>query len=132
MKRNKKRLVAAVAVVGALAAGGAAFTDQITNNTTDATVGYGTIDVQGHYVLSNANYVFNNDGSQIDKVNLTFTSTLGGQHVHVGFADSVDSANQSLQLTDCGPVAGTSVTCTLNSPEDVEQAQKLEVLAASN
>ena len=73
MKRNRKRVIAAVAVIAALAAGGAAYTQSIdTSTTTGSVAGYGSLHVTGTNALSSVAYVFNNDGSQITGVNLTF------------------------------------------------------------
>ena len=53
MKRNRKRIIAAVAVICALAAGGAAYTNTIdVLGTTGATAGYGSVSVAGGPALS--------------------------------------------------------------------------------
>jgi len=128
MKRNKKRIVAAIAVIGALAAGGAAYTNTIsTSGTTGATAGYGSVTVNGGPALSSVSYTFSSDGSQIQGVSLVFAANLvAGQHVRVGF-------NNSASLTDCVPAgvtATTNVSCTLGTAVATSGATSLNVLVA--
>jgi hypothetical protein len=144
MRRNKKRIVAAVAVIGALAAGGAAFTDgSITTGATGANTGYGSIAVDSHGEhLSSVVYGFNSDGSQITGVHLTFTGTgLNNQYVSVAFNSSTSNVNNSgtdltpLSASTCTDatthaalITGTDVTCTINPGADTQAAQNLDVL----
>jgi hypothetical protein len=131
MKRNRKRIVAAVLAICALAAGGAAFTNSIdTSGTTGNTAGYGSVSVTGNNTLSSVSYDFNNNGSQITGVHLTFQTALTGQHVHVGFDNQATPSTGA--LTDCGPETGASVACTLDVPADTDTANNLNVLVADN
>jgi hypothetical protein len=127
MKRNKKRIIAAVAVIGALAAGGAAYTQSVdTSTTTGSVAGYGSLHVTGTNSLASVSYTFSNDGSEITAVNLTFGTALTGQDVQVGFDDQVTQSSGT--MTDCGDTTGTSATCTLAPAEATNDAANLNVL----
>jgi hypothetical protein len=127
MMRNKKRVFAAVAVIAALAAGGAAYTQSIdTSATTGSVAGYGSLHVTGTNSLASVSYTFSNDGSEITAVNLTFGTALTGQDVQVGFDDQVTQTTGA--MTDCGDTTGTSATCTLGTPEVTSDAANLNVL----
>jgi hypothetical protein len=122
MKRNKKRVLIALLAICALAAGGAAYTNSIdTSGVTNADVGYGSITVNGANTLSAMSYGFSTDGSQVDSLSLTFGTALTGQDVQVSFA--AGGARQ-----DCGDLTGTTVTCTLPTPEDTSAITALNVL----
>jgi len=124
MKRNKKRVFAALAVIAALAAGGAAYTNSIdTGSTTGADAGYGSIAVAGNNTLSSVSYGFTTDGSQIHTVNLTFgTAVPATQDVQVAF--TAGGARQ-----DCGDGTGsTTFTCTLTTDVDTSSVTQLGVL----
>ena len=83
MQRRTKRLVGAVALIAALAAGGAAYTASNTLSTSVA--GYGNVSVTGDNVTDISN-VLSADGQNIDTVNLTFaTAVLANQTVTAGF-----------------------------------------------
>ena len=132
MKRNKKRIIAAVAVICALAAGGAAFTNSITGSgLTGNTAGYAAVSVHGA-VLSDATYTFSSNGSQITDVTLHFTGDLTGDEVKAGFSDQSG-------LTDCGAVTAgevsggnTTVDCTLSPVETTANGTSLNVLVSNN
>ena len=132
MKRNKKRIIAAVAVICALAAGGAAFTNSITGSgLTGNTAGYAAVSVHGA-VLSDATYTFSSNGSQITDVTLHFTGDLSGDEVKAGFSDQSG-------LTDCGAVTAgevsggnTTVDCTLSPVETTANGTSLNVLVSNN
>lgn len=94
MKGKKKRVIAAVAVIAALAAGGAAFTNSLdTSNVVNANAGYGSVSVNGGEQLDSVVYGFNSDGSQITTVHLTFHTALSNQYVGVSFNDSASNVN---------------------------------------
>lgn len=127
MKRNKKRALVALLAICALAAGGAAYTQTIdTSGAGDTTAAYGTVSVTGTNALSGVSYTFNNDGSQITGVTLTFSTALTGQDVQVGFDDQVTPSSGT--LTDCGATTGTTATCTLSPAEDTTAANQLDIL----
>jgi hypothetical protein len=104
MHRISRRMVAVVVVVGAIAAGGAAFT---ASNTVQASVaGYGTSTITGA-TATDVHYTLSADGTQINTVLITFNSDLTGDTVQAGFGTDA--------LTTCGaPTAGpnSTVTCS--------------------
>jgi hypothetical protein len=109
MRFNKTtRIAAAVAVIGAVAAGGAAFT---AGNTVPNTVaGFGSATVSGGTVLS-LNYTLSSDGTAIDTATIVFSGDTSGDTASIGFNNG--------NLTQCaaGSVDGagnTSYTCTLS------------------
>jgi hypothetical protein len=99
-------MIGAIAVIAALAAGGAAFT---ASNTLPASVaGYGSSTISGATATS-LDYTLNGDGSQITAANLTFTGDLTGRTVKAGFNSS------SLTTCTVGTYDGTTstpVTCS--------------------
>lgn len=138
MKRNRKRLIAAVAVIAALAAGGAAFTDSILGNpvTNGTTAGYGTMSVSGATV-SDVNYTLSAAGTSITEVNFTFTGNLEGDTLELGF----DNANLA-QCAHTGITSGvipsgaydgtTSTTVTCDVSETTTAATSLQVAVTNN
>src|SRR5438309_1449586 len=73
MKRNKKRLIAAVAVIALLAAGGAAFTTQITGlDGTSNKIGFGKETINGA-AATDVHYNLSSDGQYVDTVTVTLT-----------------------------------------------------------
>lgn len=110
MKRNKKRVIAAVLAVCALAAGGAAFTASNTF-TSDNVAGYGNVQVSGADV-QDINNTLSADGKQITGVALTFASAIDpASTVEIGWAASGDPT--SLSSTGCTvAVDGLTAACT--------------------
>lgn len=82
MKGKKKRLIAAIAVIGALAAGGAAYT--ASNTIPDSVAGFGSDTISGA-TASNIHYVLSADGTTITEVDLTLTGDYHSNTVQVGF-----------------------------------------------
>jgi hypothetical protein len=107
MKRNKKRIIAAVAVIGALAAGGAAFTASNTLPTTDV-AGAGSVTVTGATVSSIHNVIDNN--ANVTAVDLVFSASQAGMQVQGGFSDETQLDN----CTDSDPGTDTNWTCTVS------------------
>ena len=111
MKRNKRRIIAAVAVIAALAAGGAAFTDS--NTISDTSVaGYGNVEVSGATITTIHN-VLSGNGQNIKQVVLTFDADQTGNTIKAGFGTSAGVAptnlpisctleNSSTTVADCG------------------------------
>jgi hypothetical protein len=132
MHRIRRKSVLALIVVGALAAGGAAYTNSITGTgTTNNTAGYAGITVHGA-VLSDAVYAFDGTGANITGVTLTFAGDLTGNEVKAGF-------NGQSALTDCGAVAAgnvsggnTTMTCTFSPVVATSGATQLNVLVSNN
>jgi hypothetical protein len=141
MKRNKKRVIAAVAVIGALAAGGAAFTDSITGNPVDhgTTAAYGSITVS-NATVTDVNYTLNNLGTGITAVNFTFSGNLETDTLRLAF----DGDNLGLcSHTGTNPVTNgvipsgaydgsTSTTVTCDVTEPTTAATSLQVAVTNN
>jgi hypothetical protein len=97
MQRRTRRLIGAVALIAALAAGGAAYTASNTLSTSVA--GYGNVTVTGDDVSDISN-VLSADGQNIDTVNLTFaTPVLANQTVTAGFGPTASTAPTTLPVT---------------------------------
>jgi hypothetical protein len=99
-------MVAVLVVIGAIAAGGAAFT--ASNTVPDTTAGYGTSTITGATATDIA-YTLSADGTEINSVLITFTGDLHNDTVQAGF--------ESSNLTTCsapvydGTTSSTS-TCS--------------------
>jgi hypothetical protein len=130
MKRNKKRIIAAVAVIGALAAGGAAFTNTITGNpvSNGTTAGYANITVNGA-TLNDANYSFDSTGANITAVNLTFSGNVSADTVQVGFNGAASLTTCAAGTYTTGTPGTTAVTCTVS--EATASATSLNVLVSN-
>ena len=138
MKRNRKRIIAAIAVIAALAAGGAAFTDSIIGNpvTNGTTAGYGTLAITGATV-TDVNYTLSPNGTNITAVNFTFTGNLEGDTLQLAF----DNANLA-QCSHTGITAGviptgaydgtTSTTVTCDVTEGTTAATSLQATVTNN
>jgi hypothetical protein len=124
MKGKTKKIVLAVAVIGAIAAGGVAFTAANTLPTT-TTAGYKSMTVSGAVVTA-INYTLSADGTDITAVKLTFSSpadlTDPAMQVKIGFNGNA--------MTDCAVSSATVADCT-GLTEDTEGAQSLEVAVAN-
>jgi hypothetical protein len=108
MRRNTKRMIAGLAVIGALAGGGTAFT---ASNTVPASVaGYGTSTISGATVDS-LSYTRSADGATITGEALVLSGNQTGRTVEAAFGAS--------NLTACavGTYDGTSstpVSCSIS------------------
>jgi hypothetical protein len=112
MRSKRMRLFAAVAVICALAAGGAAFT--FTNVLpSDTVAGYNNIAVSGATITA-INNTLSTDGQTITGVSMTFSPAIDPDAtVEIGWGPTAGTAPTSLSSTGC-TVAGTglSATCT--------------------
>jgi hypothetical protein len=99
MQRKTKKIIAAVAVIGALAAGGAAFTASNTLPGTDV-AGYGSVTVSGATVSSIHNNL--DTGGNITSVDLVFSASQANNTVQAGFADesALDACTDTNSGTD--------------------------------
>jgi hypothetical protein len=137
MKRNKKRLIAAVAVIAALAAGGAAFTAAIDTTAlpNGTTAGYAAITVNGA-TLTDANYTLNSTGTTITEVNFTFADDLTGDNLSLAFnGGSLGLCTHGSETT--GVVPGSDVnsgvtTITCDVSETTTTATSLNVAVTNN
>ena len=112
MKRNRKRVVAAIAVVCALAAGGAAFT--YTNTLpSDTVAGYNHMSVSGADVSAISN-TLSTDGQSITAVHLAFSPAIDpAATVEIGWSGTAGTPPTSLSSTGCTVASdGTSADCT--------------------
>jgi hypothetical protein len=82
MHRISRRMVAVVVVIGAIAAGGAAFT--ASNSVSDSVAGYGTSNITGA-TATDVHYTLSADGTDINTVLITFTGDLSSDTVQAGF-----------------------------------------------
>lgn len=109
MQRRTRRIVGAIALIAALAAGGAAFTASNSLPSTD-TAGYGNISVTGAS-LSDISNTLSTDGQNITEVTLTFASAIpSNATVEAGFGSTANTAPTSLPIT-C-TVAGNLLSAT--------------------
>jgi hypothetical protein len=110
MKRNRKRIIAAVAVICALAAGGAAFTYS-NGMPSENVAGYGQINVTGA-TLDDIHNQLSTDGQYITKVVITFHSAIPADATVVaGWGDTADTAPTNLDQTCTQAVDHLSATC---------------------
>jgi hypothetical protein len=102
MHRISRRMVAVLVVIGAIAAGGAAFT---ASNTVSASVaGYGTSNISGA-TATDVHYTLNANGTQINSATITFAGDLSNDTVQAGF--------ETNNLTTCSaPVYDGSTSST--------------------
>lgn len=137
MKRNKKRIIAAVAVICALAAGGAAFTNTITGNpvTNGTTAGYAAITVNGA-TLTDANYTLNSTGTSITEVNFTFSNDLTGDNLSLAFDGGTLAActhgTETTGVVPAADVSGGVTTITCDVTETTTSATSLNVAVTNN
>ena len=82
MQRRTKRIIGAIVVIAAIAAGGAAFTAG--NTVPDTVAGYGTSNITGATVTA-LHYTLNADGTQITDAALTFQGDQTHNVVKAGF-----------------------------------------------
>jgi hypothetical protein len=120
MKRKPLSVLVALVVVGALAAGGAAFT--ASNTIPDTTMGFGTSNITGATATS-LTYTRSADGSTITAATLVFTGNLSTNTVQAGFNTNA--------LEDCAAgsfaAGNTTVVCTFATPEPTAGATTLNV-----
>ena len=120
MQRKTRRIVAAVAAIAVVAAGGAAFT---ASNTIPASVaGYGTSNISGATATA-LTYTLAADGTTITGANLTFTGDQTGRTVKAGFGTAAltactvgtyDSVGDTTPVTCSGYTQSTASSSTFN------------------
>lgn len=97
MRRRTRRTILAVALIGALAVGGAAFTASNTFSG-PSVAGYGNESITGASV-TNTHYVLSADGTKIDEVDLTFAEDHVGDTVKAGFGAASSSPSLTISCT---------------------------------
>jgi hypothetical protein len=120
MRRKPLSILIALVVVGALVAGGAAFT--ASNTIPDTVMGFGTSHITGATATS-LTYTRSADGSTIISATLVFTGDISTRTVEAGFnANALDTcAAGSLAAGD------TTVVCTMSTPEPTAGATTFNV-----
>ena len=109
MQRNTRRIIAAVAVIALLAAGGAAFTNQLSGlDGNNANIGFGSETVTGA-AATNVNYALSSDGQFVDEVAATLT---GDFHTGYTFTGAVTDGTGH---NGAGGTIVQSGTCTAGS-----------------
>jgi hypothetical protein len=124
MHRISRRMVAVVVVIGALAAGGAAFT--ATNTVPPSTAGYGSSTVSGA-TATDIVYGLSADGTDINTATITFTGDLSSDTVKAGF--------ESASLTTCSaPVfaSGSSTSTCSGYTESTAASTTFNVAVTNN
>ena len=124
MHRISRRMVAVLVVIGAIAAGGAAFT--ASNTIQDSTAGYGTSNITGA-TATDVHYTLNSDGTKITTALITFTGDLSSDTVQAGFGTDA--------LTTCSaPVfaAGSSTTTCSGYTQDTAASATFNVAVTNN
>jgi hypothetical protein len=112
--------VVALVAVGALVAGGAAYT--ASNTIPDTVMGFGTSNITGATATS-LTYTRSPDGSTITAATLVFTGNISANTVQAGF-----NAN-ALDTCAAGSFAAgnTTVVCTMSTPEPTAGATTFNV-----
>lgn len=120
MKRRTKRIIGAIVVIAAIAAGGAAFTAG--NTVPDTVAGYGTSNITGATVTA-LHYTLNADGTQITDAALTFDGDQTHNVVKAGFGSdplttcivgSYDSGTDTTPATCSSYTQPTATSATFN------------------
>jgi len=125
--KKSTRIAAAVAVIGAVAAGGAAFTASNTVPTSVAGIGSNT--VSGGTVVS-LSYTLSSDGTDIDTANVIFSGDTTADAAEIGFD------NGTMFTCGAGSVdanSNTSYTCDLTgTPVPTSSTSSAQVALVSN
>ncbi|MGO9973807.1 MAG: hypothetical protein ACLP01_13575 [Solirubrobacteraceae bacterium] len=126
--RINKRWVAPLVVVGALAAGGAAYTNGIDTtgvSAQESTIGYGKVTVAGATV-TDVQYGLSANGQTIETEQITFDSNHllpAGQLVYAAWNDDSGADLGVAQMTQCttGNISDASFGATTTAPFNVAQ-----------
>jgi hypothetical protein len=117
-------MVAVLVVIGAIAAGGAAFT--FANTVPPSTAGYGTSTISGA-TATDIVYGLSTDGTQINSATITFTGDLSNDTVKAGF--------ETNDLTTCStPVfsSGSSTSTCSGYTESTASSTTFNVAVTNN
>ena len=115
MKRNKKRIAIAVLAICALAAGGAAFTADVTGVPSAQVAGFHQTAISGG-VANNLTYHLSSDGQYVQSVTMDVTADgtaplPANSVVDAGF----DQGTGDATLVTCTVTAGNSYNCDYTS-----------------
>jgi hypothetical protein len=113
MQRSTKRIVAAVAVIALLAAGGAAFTASIQGlDGQNANIGFGSETVTGA-TATGVNYALDSNGQYVDQVVVTLTGDFTSGYSFKGsLMDPSGAVEQTGVCTPGTPYTSPSTTLT--------------------
>lgn len=123
MQRKTRRIIAAVAVIALLAAGGAAFTASIQGlDGNNANIGFGSESVTGA-TASAVNYALSSDGQFVDEVKVTLTGDFSSGYTFTGsVTDGAGNNGAGGAIVDTGTCTpgsfasgSTDVTCEFES-----------------
>jgi hypothetical protein len=111
MQRKTKRIVAAVAVIALLAAGGAAFTNSIGGVPSSTIAGFSKSTITGA-TATNLHYVLSTDGQYVDSVTVTLDGDRRtGNNINAGFNNTLVACTPNATLNG----SDTDVTCDFES-----------------
>lgn len=137
MRFKTTRIVAAIAVIGAVAAGGAAFTDTTAQPANQA-LGYGVTDISGGDITG-ISYQLSSDGTTVDTVTLTsgvdLATANNGSPASVYLAFDSDGfstgGDASCSITASAPAdpgpASSTVLCTVSNAEQVANVTSVHI-----
>ena len=133
MRFKTTRIVAAIAVIGAVAAGGAAFTDT-TGQPGNQALGYGSTSVTGG-TITGISYQLSANGTDVNTVTLTTTTDLatanntGTAAVYLAFDNHgfASGGDATCVIGGTGLTAGEVVTCTPNNLTTVVSVQSVQI-----
>jgi hypothetical protein len=120
MKRKPLSIIAGLAVVGAIAAGSAAFT--ASNTIPDTVMGFGTSNITGA-TANSLTYQRTGDGTHIISATIVFAGDIHTRTVEAGFNTN------TLDTCAAGSFASgeTTVVCTFGTPEPTAGATTFNV-----
>jgi hypothetical protein len=127
MHRISRRMVAVVVLIGAIAAGGAAFTDS--NSVPNTTAGYGTSTISGATATDIA-YTLNGDGTQITGATITFSGDVSSDTVKAGFETDALTTCSAPVYTTGSP--GSSVSTCSGYTESTAGSASFNVAVTNN
>jgi hypothetical protein len=117
MQRKTRRIIAAVAVIALLAAGGAAFTNSIGSfGSTNDQIGYASDTINGA-TATNLQYELSPDNSQIDQVLVTLvgdytpSNATNGSDTYTGMFNNDPSTKVTCSPASSTTSGNTVVTC---------------------
>lgn len=127
--KKTTRIAAAIAVIGAVAAGGAAFTDT-TNQPANQALGYGSTTISGGNITG-ISYQLSANGTTVDTVTLTSTDDLltdnNGTSASVYLAFNNDGFGTGGDATCAIQTGGNTVICTPTATTTVASVQSLQI-----
>ncbi len=133
MRRNKRTLIAAIAVGALVLAGSSAFTNSLTDSTpTNAPAAYGTIHASGASVTSVTYTLDGNDPSSVVDVTFVTSGDTSGSTAQVGFnsTGTMDSVGCAGVYTTGSPGYTTYTSCPMTTPELVSAITTTDIVVA--